>query len=65
MLKLNAFYVHDEYNDHDTISANMKSSDQDKTKSSEKKIDEQNQANRSNECEYSISKYEYYHRFVL
>jgi hypothetical protein len=65
MLKWNASHVHDEYSDHDTISANMKSSDRDKTKSNEEKVNEQNQTNRSNECEYSTSKYECYHRFVL
>ncbi len=53
MLKWNASYVHDEYNDHVTISTNMKSSDRDKTESSEEKVNEQNQANRSNEREYS------------
>jgi hypothetical protein len=31
----------------------MKSSDRDKTESSEEKVNEQNQANRSNEREYS------------
>ncbi len=65
MLKRNTSHVHDEYNDSDTISANMRSSDRDKTKSSEKKANKQNQANRSNQCEYSTSKYKCYHRFVL
>jgi hypothetical protein len=65
MLKWNAFYVHDEYNNHDTISTNMKSWNRNKTKSSEKKINEQNQTNRLNECEYSFLKYKCCHWFVL
>ncbi len=65
MLKWNAFHAHDKYSDYDTISINMKLSNRDKTKSSEKKINEQNQTNRSNKCEYSILTYEYYHQFIL